>query len=111
MWGRDSNKFRPERFLDVNGRFTKPESPKFHAFGDGPRLWYVPDSNLSYKCLILSPSPGMGLSTYEFVSLMMQILGRFDFEPLEPGRERHHIDAFTPFMDGPFYVKVREIEG
>lgn len=51
----------------------------------------------------------MLLSTYEFVSLLMQLVGRFDFEPVEAEKERHHIDALTPFMDGPFYVNVKEI--
>ncbi|KAK0184460.1 cytochrome P450 [Armillaria mellea] len=51
---------------------------------------------------------GMQLSTYEFVALVREILMRFNFEQLE-ARVRSPIDAFTPFMDGPFYVKVTAV--
>ncbi|KAK0224317.1 cytochrome P450, partial [Armillaria fumosa] len=87
IWGAEADTFKPERFLK-DGHFVKPHSPYFHAFGHGPRA-----------------CPGMQLSTYEFVALMREILMCFNFEPLE-ARVRNPIDAFTPFMDGPFYVKV-----
>ena len=35
------------------------------------------------------------------------VLGKYDFVPVAPG-VRGMVDAFTPFMDGPFYLNVSE---
>ena len=52
-------------------------------------------------------SPAKQLATYEFVTIMGGVLGKYDFVPVAPG-VRGMVDAFTPFMDGPFYLNVSE---
>ncbi|PQP92815.1 hypothetical protein Pyn_13127 [Prunus yedoensis var. nudiflora] len=38
LWGDDAEEFRPERWLDENGRFQQESSFKFTAFGAVPRI-------------------------------------------------------------------------
>ncbi|PQQ07163.1 hypothetical protein Pyn_13682 [Prunus yedoensis var. nudiflora] len=47
LWGDDAEEFRPERWLDENGRFQQESSFKFTAFGAGPRI--CPEKDFAYK--------------------------------------------------------------
>nr|XP_027189547.1 cytochrome P450 704C1-like isoform X2 [Cicer arietinum] len=38
LWGEDAEKFRPERWIDENGKFQKESPFKFTAFQAGPRI-------------------------------------------------------------------------
>ena len=51
----------------------------------------------------------MQLSVYEIVSIFVALIAKFDFTPAYPGI-RKPVDAFAPFMDGPFMLHVRERE-
>ncbi|KAJ3551513.1 hypothetical protein NM688_g4661 [Phlebia brevispora] len=93
VWGPDAAEFNPRRHLDSDGKFIKPPTPKFHSFGTGPRA-----------------CPAMQLSIYEITSIFVALLWSFDFVPVNPG-VRTSIDAFAPFMDGPFMVYVKERDG
>ena len=41
VWGKTALTFDPARHLDTQGGFVRPDPPHFHAFGTGPRLWYI----------------------------------------------------------------------
>ncbi|KAH7903521.1 cytochrome P450 [Hygrophoropsis aurantiaca] len=88
VWGTDSEIFNPGRHLDADGLFVKPSSPKFHAFGGGPRL-----------------CPGAKIAAYEFVATWAGLLPLFDFIPLEV-KDRLPTDALTMEMEGSFMIRV-----
>ncbi|KAH9920284.1 cytochrome P450 [Fomitopsis serialis] len=90
VWGPDAKEFNPRRHLGEDGRFVKPDTPRFHSFGSGPRA-----------------CPAMQLMTYEFTAIFAGLLCDFDFIPVHPG-VRKSIDALAPFMDGPFMVEVHD---
>ncbi|KZT10650.1 cytochrome P450 [Laetiporus sulphureus 93-53] len=87
IWGPDAKVFNPARHLDAERRFVKPPSPKFHAFGAGPRL-----------------CPGVQLASYEFVAIWANLLPSFDF--VAEVKERYPTDALTITMREPFIVKA-----
>ncbi|KAF7790412.1 hypothetical protein EIP86_001367 [Pleurotus ostreatoroseus] len=90
VWGSDAAQSNPRRHINAEGNFIKPPTPQFHSFGCGPRA-----------------CPAMQLSVYEIVCIFVALLHHFDFCPTHPGI-RTAIDAFAPFMDGPFVLRVKE---
>ncbi|PCH37062.1 cytochrome P450 [Wolfiporia cocos MD-104 SS10] len=88
VWGPEANVFNPGRHLNGEGKFVKPPSPKFHAFGAGSRA-----------------CPGAQLAAYEFVAIWTGFLPFFDLVPLET-KERYPCDAFTMSMNDELWVKV-----
>ncbi|GJE95571.1 cytochrome P450 [Phanerochaete sordida] len=89
VWGEDAQVFNPGRHLDAEGKFVKPQQPKFHAFGAGPRA-----------------CSGSQLATYEFVQVWAALLPLFDIEPVEM-KEREMADGLTSTMAGDFLVRVK----
>ena len=88
MVGSDAKEFRPERWLDVDGRLQKESQIKFPAFHAGPRI-----------CL------GQNLATQEAVSIITLLVREFDLAPVE-GQEVTYTDSLTlPMKDG-FKVRV-----
>ncbi|KAH9920287.1 cytochrome P450 [Fomitopsis serialis] len=68
IWGPDAKEFNPRRHLSDDGHFLKPDTPRFHSFGSGPRA-----------------CPAMQLSTYEFTAIFAGLICDFDFIPVHPG--------------------------
>ncbi|XP_059161813.1 cytochrome P450 2J4-like [Physella acuta] len=66
IWGEDVMSFRPERFLDVNGKLKNPE--EFVAFSLGRRV-----------CL------GESLANMELFIFLSSMFQRFEMKPEDPG--------------------------
>ncbi|KAG0142585.1 hypothetical protein CROQUDRAFT_224839 [Cronartium quercuum f. sp. fusiforme G11] len=63
IWGDDCGEFKPERWIDSEGKLKQFGQFKFHAFNGGPRI-----------CL------GMNLAMLEAVAVIVEILKNFDVE-------------------------------
>ncbi|KAG0139498.1 hypothetical protein CROQUDRAFT_726558 [Cronartium quercuum f. sp. fusiforme G11] len=67
IWGPDCVEFKPNRWIDEDGKLKQFGQWKFHAFNGGPRI-----------CL------GMHLATLEAVGAIVEIVRRYDLK-FEPG--------------------------
>ncbi|MQL86415.1 hypothetical protein Taro_018959 [Colocasia esculenta] len=89
LWGADAEEFRPERWLDEDGKF-QPESPfKFTAFQSGPRI-----------CL-----------GKEFAYRQMKILGatllhRFTFRLSDEKKVVHYTTMLTLQIEGGLHIRA-----
>eukprot|EP01117_Protostelium_nocturnum_P001864 TRINITY_DN1236_c0_g1_i1.p1 TRINITY_DN1236_c0_g1~~TRINITY_DN1236_c0_g1_i1.p1 ORF type:complete len:499 (+),score=107.05 TRINITY_DN1236_c0_g1_i1:54-1550(+) len=63
VWGEDCAVFKPERWIDQDGKFKRVDQWKFHSFNGGPRL-----------CL------GQNLATFESVSTMTELIKNFELK-------------------------------
>ncbi|MBW0526103.1 hypothetical protein O181_065818 [Austropuccinia psidii MF-1] len=63
VWGEDCGEYRPTRWIDESGKIRHFGQWKFHAFNGGPRV-----------CL------GMNLAIFEAVSVIVQLLEKFEIE-------------------------------
>ncbi|KAL1899821.1 hypothetical protein Sste5346_002687 [Sporothrix stenoceras] len=94
-WGDDADEFRPERFLEPNGKRlvsrTAWEYPVFHG---GPRT-----------CL------GKKMAESMAVQIMAAVAYFFDFELVDPTKERVTKTSLTLPMEGglPCYVRARDV--
>ncbi|CAH7675951.1 cytochrome P450 [Phakopsora pachyrhizi] len=63
IWGPDCGEFRPDRWINSQGKLNQFGQFKFHAFNGGPRI-----------CL------GMKLAIFEIVTVVVEVLKRFNLE-------------------------------
>jgi cytochrome P450 len=89
-WGKDADKFRPERWLENDNLITKTAF-EFPVFNGGPRI-----------CL------GKKMAESVAVQVVATFVLRFDFEPLD-NNERESKNSLTLPMEGglPCNVKIR----
>ncbi|TVY35384.1 Cytochrome P450 [Lachnellula occidentalis] len=90
IWGKDSDKFRPESWFD-NGKLVTKTAFEFPVFNGGPRL-----------CL------GKKMAESVAVQVIATFVLHFDFEALD-NNERFSKDSLTLPMEGglPCNIKVR----
>ncbi|KAL8286712.1 hypothetical protein RQP46_004240 [Phenoliferia psychrophenolica] len=82
IWGEDAKQFKPERWIDSDGSLKTVSNWKFHAFNGGYRL-----------CI------GKTLATYEAITVMALIFGKFDLSLATS--EPEETDSFGDPMYGP----------
>ncbi|BFZ13148.1 hypothetical protein BsWGS_16188 [Bradybaena similaris] len=90
IWGEDVFTFRPERFLDENGKVKHP--PELVAFSMGRRF-----------------CPGAAIAKMQMFLFMSRMIQRFKFVPSEPGK----LPPLTPNFGltvSPVAYEVRAIE-
>jgi cytochrome P450 len=92
IWGKDAEEFKPERWIDDEGRFKTESQYKFISFNAGPRL-----------CL------GKSMAQLEAKILFLMLLNEFQFK-LKPNFNCLIKSTVTcPFQDGlPMLVSKRQ---
>ncbi|KAF7820847.1 cytochrome P450 704C1-like [Senna tora] len=87
LWGDDAEEFKPERWLDTNGKF-QPESPfKFTAFQAGPRL-----------CL------GRDFSYRQMKTFSAILLSSHKFKLADQNKTANYKTNLTLHMDGGLHL-------
>ncbi|KAK3332180.1 cytochrome P450 [Cercophora scortea] len=87
-WGEDANDFRPERFLDADGKLVSRSASEFPVFYGGPRT-----------CL------GRKMAEAIAVQVIPTMMWLFDFAPVDD-RERVSKTSLTLPMEGGLPVTV-----
>ncbi|KAK4280463.1 hypothetical protein QN277_012087 [Acacia crassicarpa] len=87
LWGDDAEEFKPERWLDTNGKFQQESAFKFTAFQAGPRV-----------CL------GKDFSYRQMKIFSAILLSSHKFKLADPNKRAHYRVALTLHMDGGLHL-------
>ncbi|KAI4303475.1 hypothetical protein MLD38_039098 [Melastoma candidum] len=89
IWGNDAEEFRPERWLDGDGKFQQESPFKFTAFQAGPRI-----------CL------GKEFAYRQMKIFSAVLLGCFSFKMADEGKEVNYRTMINLHIDGGLHVLV-----
>ncbi|XP_028797459.1 cytochrome P450 704C1-like [Neltuma alba] len=87
LWGDDAEEFKPERWLDTNGKFQQESPFKFTAFQAGPR-----------QCL------GKDFSYRQMKIFSAILLSSHKFKLADQSKTAHYRTALTLHMDGGLHL-------
>ncbi|XP_028768575.1 cytochrome P450 704C1-like [Neltuma alba] len=87
LWGDDAEEFKPERWLDTNGKFQQERPFKFTAFQAGPR-----------QCL------GKDFSYRQMKIFSAVLLSSHKFKLADQSKTAHYRTALTLHMDGGLHL-------
>lgn len=89
LWGEDADEFKPERWLEEDGRVRQVSAFRFPVFHAGPRV-----------CL------GMHLSMLELKTMAAVLLSSFQLVVTPDDHEAKYIASLTQPMETPLMVRV-----
>jgi len=92
VWGSDAADFNPGRHLSSNGKFIKPPTRDYVAFGAGPRF-----------------CPANQLVKYQWVSIWSTLVSTFSFKALDTS-QRYGGDSLTNVMSEPYLVYMSRLK-
>ncbi|XP_015965934.1 cytochrome P450 704C1 [Arachis duranensis] len=87
LWGDDAEEFKPERWLDIDGKFQQESPFKFTAFQAGPRV-----------CL------GKDFSYRQMKIFSAILLGSYKFKLVDEHKSIHYRTSLTLHLDGGLYL-------
>ncbi|XP_057760682.1 cytochrome P450 704C1-like [Arachis stenosperma] len=87
LWGDDAEEFRPERWLDIYGKFQQESPFKFTAFQAGPRV-----------CL------GKDFSYRQMKIFSAILLGSYKFKLVDEHKSIHYRTSLTLHLDGGLHL-------
>ncbi|KAI9076690.1 hypothetical protein K1719_041330 [Acacia pycnantha] len=87
LWGDDAEEFKPERWLDTNGKFQQESAFKFTTFQAGPRM-----------CL------GKDFSYRQMKIFSAILLSSHKFKLADPNKRAHYRTTLTLHMDGGLHL-------
>ncbi|XP_054787895.1 cytochrome P450 704C1-like [Prosopis cineraria] len=87
VWGDDAEEFKPERWLDTNGKFQQESPFKFTAFQAGPR-----------QCL------GKDFSYRQMKIFSAILLSSHKFKLADESKKAHYRTTLTLHMDGGLHL-------
>ncbi|TMW62727.1 hypothetical protein Poli38472_005345 [Pythium oligandrum] len=91
IWGEDAGEFKPERWIDENGKIRNESAFKFVTFNAGPRI-----------CL------GMNLALLKLKIVLASLLNRYQIDLL-PGQNNTYANALTLAVKGELNVSVKKL--
>ncbi|KAL1319227.1 hypothetical protein HN51_071523 [Arachis hypogaea] len=87
LWGDDAEEFKPERWLDIDGKFQQESPFKFTAFQAGPRV-----------CL------GKDFSYRQMKIFSAILLGSYKFKLVDEHKSIHYRTSLTLHLDGGLHL-------